>query len=59
VLLIHRHGYFGSDDCAIEESRVKEAGGKIMQPKQSIGEYGFMVLAQDTEGNMIGVHSQV
>lgn len=50
--------YFGSEDCAIEESRVKGEGGKIMQSKQSIGEYGFMVLAQDTEGNMIGVHSQ-
>lgn len=50
--------YFGSDDCSIEEARIEAAGGKVIQSKQSIGEYGFMVLAQDTEGNMFGVHSQ-
>lgn len=50
--------YFGSEDCAIEEKRIEKAGGKIVNPKQSIGEYGFMVLATDTEGNMIGIHSQ-
>lgn len=50
--------YFGSEDCADEESRIKDAGGKVVQSKQSLGEYGFMVLASDTEGNMIGLHSQ-
>lgn len=49
--------YFGSDDCAIEEARVESAGGKIFKPKMSIGEHGSMVLATDTEGNMIGIHS--
>ncbi|SMO84505.1 hypothetical protein SAMN06265379_109102 [Saccharicrinis carchari] len=50
--------YFGSQDCAIEESRVVDAGGTIVQSKHSIGEYGFMVLAHDTEGNKFGIHSQ-
>jgi len=50
--------YFRSEDCATEESRVKAAGGKVVQSKQSIGEYGFMVLAADTEGNMFGIHSE-
>ena len=50
--------YFSSEDCSIEEGRVQEAGGKIFQSKQSIGEYGFIVLAFDTEGNMFGIHSQ-
>ncbi len=50
--------YFSSEDCAIEESKVVQAGGKIFKSKQSIGEYGEMVLAFDTEGNMFGVHSQ-
>lgn len=50
--------YFGSDDCAKEESRIEKAGGKIVQSKQSIGEYGFMVLAIDSEGNTFGVHSE-
>ena len=50
--------YFRSDDCATEESRIESEGGKIFQSKQSLGEYGFMVLAIDTEGNMFGIHSQ-
>lgn len=49
--------YFASDDCAIEESRVAGAGGKVMQSKFSIGEYGFISLCLDTEGNSFGVHS--
>lgn len=50
--------YFRSEDCAIEESKVVNAGGKVFKSKQSLGEYGFMMLASDTEGNMFGVHSQ-
>lgn len=50
--------YFTSEDCAIEESRIEAAGGKVYKPKQSIGEYGFITLAIDTEGNMFGIHSQ-
>lgn len=49
--------YFVSDDCAHEESRVAQAGGKVMKPKFSIGPYGFITLAFDTEGNLFGVHS--
>ncbi len=33
-------------------------GGKVQRPKMSIGEYGFITLAFDTEGNMIGLYSQ-
>jgi predicted enzyme related to lactoylglutathione lyase len=49
--------YFGSDDCAIEASRVVSAGGRVHRDKLSIGEYGFIALAVDTEGNMFGIHS--
>lgn len=49
--------YFSCADCAIEAARVKEAGGQIYREKTSIGQYGFMVLAIDTEGNKIGLHS--
>lgn len=49
--------YFSCADCAAEESRVADAGGGVMKPKASIGEYGFMSLVTDTEGNMIGLHS--
>lgn len=50
--------YFRSEDCAIEEVKIKNAGGKVFKSKQSLGEYGFMVLASDSEGNMFGIHSQ-
>lgn len=49
--------YFICDDCAVEAARVEPAGGKIFKPKMSIGQYGFIALATDTEGNMIGMHS--
>lgn len=49
--------YFGSDDCADEESRVEAAGGKVCQKKMSLGEFGFCTIATDTEGNTIGFHS--
>ena len=49
--------YFRSNDCAIEEKRVVPAGGKVHRSKMSIGQYGFITLAVDTEGNMIGIHS--
>ena len=49
--------YFACEDCAIEAARVKKAGGSIKQEKMSIGPHGFIVLAFDTEGNMIGLHS--
>ena len=50
--------YFMCDDCAVEQGRVKGAGGQVEKPKMSIGEYGFISLVVDTEGNMIGLHSQ-
>ena len=49
--------YFGAEDCAVEESRVEAAGGKVMQPKMSIGEYGFVSVCMDTEGNLFGLSS--
>lgn len=50
--------YFACDDCSVEESRVEMAGGRIQQSKMAIGEYGFISLAIDSEGNMFGLHSQ-
>lgn len=50
--------YFRSEDCSLEESKITNAGGKVITSKQSLGEYGFMVLATDTEGNTFGIHSE-
>ena len=51
--------YFTSaqDDCADEESRVAGAGGQVVQPKFSIGDFGWISLCMDSEGNMFGIHS--
>jgi len=49
--------YFSCADCGIEAGRVAKAGGRIEKEKFSIGEYGFIALAIDTEGNMFGLHS--
>lgn len=50
--------YFACEDCAVEAGRVVGAGGTLEKEKMAIGEYGFIALAIDTEGNMIGFHSQ-
>jgi len=49
--------YFSCEDCAVEESRVAAAGGKVHRGKMSIGQYGFITLAHDPDGNLFGLHS--
>ena len=49
--------YFSSADCAVEAKLIEEHGGQIERQKMSIGQYGHIVLAYDTEGNLFGVHS--
>ena len=34
-----------------------DSGGKILNPKNSIGEFGFVAHLEDTEGNRIALHS--
>ena len=50
--------YFSCEDCAVESARAAKSGGKVFKEKFSIGEYGFISLVTDTEGNMIGLHSR-
>lgn len=49
--------YFTCEDCEVEQNRAVKAGGRIHQAKFSIGQYGYCALVQDTEGNIIGLHS--
>jgi len=49
--------YFSCADCAVEAARAAKNGGKLHREKFSIGEYGYIALVEDTEGNMIGLHS--
>lgn len=47
----------GGDDLDIPLSRIEQAGGKIIMPKTSIGQNGFMAHFIDTEGNRVALHS--
>ncbi|SNB47370.1 VOC family protein [Geobacter sp. DSM 9736] len=48
----------GGDDLDVPLRRVKTAGGRVLQNKKAIGEYGFTAIFLDTEGNRIGLHSK-
>jgi predicted enzyme related to lactoylglutathione lyase len=39
-------------------NRIESNNGKVIMPKTSIGELGFIAFFNDTEGNTIGLHAQ-
>jgi len=47
----------GGEDLSVSLGKVEQAGGKILKPKTSIGENGFMAHFLDTEGNRVALHS--
>ena len=47
----------GGDDLSKALSKVEKAGGKVLLPKTSIGQNGFMAQFLDTEGNKVALHS--
>jgi predicted enzyme related to lactoylglutathione lyase len=49
--------YFSVEDCSIQAARVASAGGRVIRPKFSIGEFGWVSICQDTEGNLLGLSS--
>lgn len=49
--------FLNSDDIDGALGRVKKAGGKVVMPKTSIGEYGHIASFRDTEGNVVALHS--
>lgn len=49
--------YFAVADIEATLARVEQTGGKTLNPKQSIGEYGFTAHFEDTEGNRVALHS--
>ncbi|MFL6621615.1 MAG: VOC family protein [Sulfurifustis sp.] len=48
-------------DCAerLDEAiaAVETHGGKVLEPKRTIGAYGFRAVVLDSEGNRIALHS--
>jgi uncharacterized protein len=49
--------YFSVEDCAVEQERAAAAGGQILRSKFSIGQFGWVTLCMDTEGNAFGLNS--
>lgn len=47
----------GGEDLSTPLNKVEQAGGKIIIPKTSIGENGFMAHFIDSEGNKVALHS--
>ena len=50
--------YFETEDCLAEEKRIEQSGGKVVQPKMNIVEFGFISIFIDTECNTVGLHSR-
>lgn len=48
--------YFTAPDMAAMLDRVRENNGTVLLDKTSIGEYGYIALILDSEGNRIGLH---
>ena len=40
------------------EKKVTENGGEVLKSKHQIGPYGWRVVAKDSEGNRIALHSE-
>lgn len=49
--------YFSVADIEGVLRKAGARGGKILTPKTSIGEYGFIGHFEDSEGNRLGLHS--
>jgi hypothetical protein len=49
--------YFTVKDIESTLQRITANGGKVLNPKQNIGEYGFVAHFEDTEGNRVALHS--
>lgn len=39
------------------QAQIEPCGGKILQPKHAIGQYGQRIVALDSEGNRIALHA--
>ena len=49
--------YFSVEDIEATLAKVGENGGKTLNPKMSIGEFGFVAHFEDIEGNRVALHS--
>ena len=49
--------YFSVEDIKKTLETINTIGGKTINPKMSIGEYGFVAHFEDCEGNRVALHS--
>ena len=49
--------YFNVDDIKATEKKIASGGGRVHKPKFSIGQYGFISICEDSEGNRIALHA--
>ena len=45
------------DDLQAVLDKVADAGGQVLQEKEEIGEFGYIAMLLDCEGNRIGLHT--
>lgn len=50
--------YLSTPNINAALERAEAQGGKALQRKTEIGEYGFVGFMEDSEGNRIGLHSR-
>lgn len=48
--------YFRSEDIEATLRRVEAAGGRVLYPKTSIGDLGWVAEFEDSEGNCVALH---
>ena len=49
--------YFSVEDIEKTLNTISTIGGKTINPKMSIGEFGFVAHFEDCEGNRVALHS--
>lgn len=49
--------YFSVESIEEVVARIEPAGGKVLNPKSDIGEFGFVAHFEDSEGNRVALHA--
>jgi predicted enzyme related to lactoylglutathione lyase len=49
--------YLGTQDIDADLKRVEQAGGKVLQPKMDIGDFGEFAMFADPAGNRVGLYA--
>jgi uncharacterized protein len=49
--------YFSVPDIEATLKNINASGGKTLMPRTPIGEYGFIGRFEDTEGNLLALHT--